>query len=361
MNKRFRKAAGRPTIYPGGTERAMDDTARQKEVDRLNETIRTLMKKNGDLEQVIGDLEEKLFRCPITGLYNETFFRRYVQGAVDVSLDVHADGALLFISIDRFSDVNIRHGSEGANETLRKFAAALPNSVPPDAVLFRLGGALFSCYITWADRGLAAAMAERIRSDTEKADIYVEPITVSIGVVNMSELMDQKTEDRAKLVERLSDRAKRRLDMARRRGMNSVCAEEDFDAEEQAKSDIILVDQEPFRRNLTATILRHNGFAVHEESNGADALDLIQRLKPSLILADLYIPGIDSIALRARLRQSSEFSRIPFVILSDRKSADIALRAYDAGVSHILQRPLLIEELIGVAKNLSAAVERYAG
>jgi GGDEF domain-containing protein len=92
-------------------------------------------------------------------------------------------------------------------------------------------------------------MAERIRSDTEKADIYVEPITVSIGVVNMSELMDQKTEDRAKLVERLSDRAKRRLDMARRRGMNSVCAEEDFDAEEQAKSDIILVDQEPFRRN----------------------------------------------------------------------------------------------------------------
>jgi GGDEF domain-containing protein len=117
----------------------MDDTARQKEVDRLNETIRTLMKKNGDLEQVIGDLEEKLFRCPITGLYNETFFRRYVQGAVDVSLDVHADGALLFISIDRFSDVNIRHGSEGANETLRKFAAALPNSVPPDAVLFRLG------------------------------------------------------------------------------------------------------------------------------------------------------------------------------------------------------------------------------
>lgn len=339
----------------------MDSEKQQNEIERLKKTIRVLMKKNGDLERTIGDLEEKLFRCPITGLYNETFFARYIHGAVDVSLDVMADGALLFISIDRFSEVNIRHGSEGANETLKKFASALPNSIPSDAVLFRLGGALFSCYIAWADRGLAAALAERIRSDTENSDIYLEPITVSIGVVNMSELMDQKDEDRAALVAGLSDRAKRRLDIARKKGMNAVCAEEDFDAEEQGKHDVVLIDQDQFRRNLAATVLRHHNFIVHEESNGADALDLIQRMPPSLIIADLYIPGIDSISLRARLRKSSEFSRIPFIILSDRKSADIALRAYDAGVSMLLQRPILMEELVGVAKNLSATSERHAG
>ena len=339
----------------------MNGEEQQKEIEKLKRTVRLLMKKNGDLERTIGDLEEKLFRCPITGLYNETFFARYIRGAVDVSLDVNADGALLFISIDRFNEVNIRHGSEGANETLKKFALALPNSVPEDAVLFRLGGALFSCYIAWADRGLAAALAERIRSDTETADFYAEPITVSIGVVNMSEMMDQKAEDRATLVELMSDRAKRRLDMARRKGMNAVCAEEDFDVEEQSKQDIVLIDLDQFRRNLAATLLRHHGFAVHEESNGADALELIQRIQPSLIIADLYIPGIDSIALRARLRRTSEYSRIPFLILSDRKSADIALRAYEAGVSALLQRPILIEELVGLAKNLSAMSERHVG
>jgi diguanylate cyclase (GGDEF)-like protein len=333
----------------------------QEEVDRLNETVRALTTKNSELERKIGDLEEKLFRCPITGLYNENFFRRYIRGAVDVSLDVNADGALLFISIDHFSEVNIRHGSAGANETLKKFALALPNSVPPETVVFRMGGALFACYIAWADRGLAAALAERIRSDTETADIYVEPITVSIGVVNMSELTDQKSEDRAQLVERLSDRAKRRLDIARRKGMNSVCAEEDFDVEEEAKRAVVLIDQEPFRRELFATLLRHHGFAVHEESNGADALNLIQREHPALIVADLYIPGLDSISLREKLRESSDLARIPYVIVSDRRSADIASRAYDAGVTVILQRPILIEELIGLAKNLSAWSERHAG
>lgn len=332
----------------------MNASQLKKQVDQLNETIQSLMKKNDELERTIGNLEEQLFRCPITGLYNEGFFQKYIRGAVDISLDVRADGALLFISIDRFSEVNIRHGSEIANETLRKFAAALPNSLPPEAILFRLSGALFSCYLTWADRGLGAAIADRIRSDTETADIYVEPITVSIGVVNMSELMDQKETDRAELVETLSDRAKRRLDIARKRGMNSVCAEEDFDVEDSAKRDVVIADLDPFRRELFAAILRNQGFSIHEESNGADALDLIQRIKPALIISDLYTPGLDAVALRMRLRESSDTARIPFIIIGDRKDASLAARAYEAGVSGFLQRPVLIEELVGLSKNLSA-------
>ncbi len=332
-----------------------------KTVEKLEETIRSLAARNGELERTIGDLEEKLFRCPITGLYNEAFFRRYIRGAVDISLDVQADGALLFISIDRFSGVNLRHGSEGANETLKKFASALPNSVTPDAVLFRLSGALFACYLAWADKGLGAAIAENIRSTTAASEIYLEPITVSIGVVNMSEVMDQSDEDRQRLVERLSDRAKRRLDIARREGMNTVRADEDFDALELARKDVVLVDQDPFRIQLFSSMLKNSGFAVREETNGADALESIQKKHPALVIADLYIPGLDAFALREKMREQSETARVPYLVITERKSPDIAERAYAAGVTLLLQRPVLIEELIGLAKNLTEASDRHAG
>jgi diguanylate cyclase (GGDEF)-like protein len=330
------------------------------ELARLRELARTLSARNEALELEVDHLEEKLFHCPLTGLHNEGFFQRYIPGAIDISLDMESDGALLFISIDRFSEVNIVHGSEIANETLRKFAAFLPNSVPPDSLLFRLSGALFSCYLPQADKERGAAVAERIRADIQGADIFVEPMTVSIGVVNIAEFSEQVDVDRGVLTERLLDRAKRRLGIARKLGFNAVCAESGNEADDGPRREVLLADHDAFRRKLLAEVLRGQGFDVREAVSGGEALDAVNRQAPSLVIAEFTIPGLDALTLRARLRASTELSRIPFLLIADRKSADNAARAYELGVSAFLQRPLIVEELTGLAKNLAAAGERHA-
>jgi len=312
-----------------------------------------LKARNDSLQRTVSNLEERMIRCPLTGLYNENFFLEYMRGAVDISMDIRADGILLFISIDSLRELNIRFGTDSADETLKKFAAFLPNLIPEEAVSFRLSGALFASYIAGTVRENGVSLAERVRAGVEAADIFVERITVSIGIVAMSEFMEDSGDDRAILVDRILDLAKRRIGLAHRMGSNAVCATNDLDVEAENRLDIVLADADAFRRKLVCALLQSRGFAVHESATGAVALDLATRLQPALVISDLALPGLDAISLRVRMRETTELTRVPFILVTDRKSADIATRAYAAGVSVILQRPILIDEFLGLAQNLT--------
>ncbi len=326
----------------------MDDTERSD----LERRLAVLQAQNAALESSVRNLEERMIRCPLTGLYNEEFFQEYMRGAVDVSLDVHADGVLLFISIDRLSDLNIRLGTATADETIKKFAAFLPKLAPEEAVFFRLSGALFACYLAEVSREFGAALAERVRSGVEGADIFAERITASIGVIAISEFRDQESEDRRLLVERILNQAKIRLGIARRMGANAVCASGAIEASALAERGVVIADADAFRRSLIAELLTAQRFVVHEAASGDAALDTALRNEPSLIIADFALPGLDAVSLRARLRESTELARVPFMMIVDRKSGEVAKRAYALGIAAILQRPILIEEFLGLAENL---------
>jgi len=335
---------------PAAEKRIAELEADRKRLIRIGVALKA---RNDSLQRTINTLEERMIRCPLTGLYNENFFQEYMRGAVDISMDIHADGVLLFISIDSLRELNIRFGTDGADETLKKFASYLPNLIPEEAISFRLSGALFASFIAGAERKNGASLAERVRAGMESADIFVEKITVSIGVVAMSEFMEDSGEDRNILVDRILDLAKRRIGLAHRMGSNAVCATSDLDVEAEGRRDVLLADADAFRRNLVAGMLRTRGFEVHETSSGAAALDLAYTLQPAVVISDLALPGLDAISLRTRMRETTELTRIPFMLITDRKSADIAARAYAAGVSVILQRPVLIDEFLGLAMNLA--------
>jgi two-component system cell cycle response regulator len=342
-----------PEIQQNGSNAEARIAELEADRKRLVRIGLALKAQNDSLQRTLSTLEERMIRCPLTGLYNENFFLEYMKGAVDISMDIRADGILLFISIDSLRELNIRYGTDGADETLKKFAAFLPNLVPEEAVLFRLSGALFASYIAGTERENGASLAERVRAGMEAADIFVEKITVSIGVVAMSEFMEDSGDNRTILVDRILDLAKRRIGLAHRMGSNAVCATSDLDLETEGRLDVLLADSDAFRRNLVSSMLKSRGFAVHETSTGAAALELATRLPPALVISDLALPGFDAISLRVRMRETTELSRVPFILVTDRKSADIAARAYAAGVSVILQRPILIDEILGLVMNLT--------
>ncbi len=318
----------------------------------LEHTISVLQAQNAALERSVRNLEERMIRCPLTGLYNEDFFQEYMRGAVDVTLEMSADGALLFISIDDLSDINIRFGSAVADETIKKFAVFLPALAPAEAIFFRLNGALFACYVAALSPEMGAALAERIRFGVESAEIFADRATVSIGVVALSELREQGGDDRKALVGLILNRAKARLGLARRMGSNAVCGSGADEADEGAQAKVILADADAFRRSLVAEMLKARGYSVHEASTGVDALEAAARMETALVVCDLALPGLDAVSLRGRMRESTELARIPFLMIVDRKNAELATRAYALGVSVILQRPILIAEFYGLVHNL---------
>jgi DNA-binding NarL/FixJ family response regulator len=94
---------------------------------------------------------------------------------------------------------------------------------------------------------------------------------------------------------------------------------------------IVVVDDHPlFRKGLAELIRSEGGFAVcGEADNASDAMDVIRKLSPDLVIVDLSLPGANGIELIKNIR--AEFSRLPILVLSMHDESLYALRSLRAG------------------------------
>jgi DNA-binding NarL/FixJ family response regulator len=94
---------------------------------------------------------------------------------------------------------------------------------------------------------------------------------------------------------------------------------------------IVIVDDHPlFRKGLQELIHSEGSFAVcGEAANAAEAMEVIRKLHPDLVIADLSLPGTNGIELIKNIR--AEFAELPILVLSMHDESLYALRAMRAG------------------------------
>lgn len=97
-------------------------------------------------------------RDPLTELYN----RRYFQEALDKALVREGGGALLFLDLDQFKDVNELSGHHAGDRLLRMVADTLHQELGHRGVIARLGGDEFAMLIEGADEQRAVRTAQHI-------------------------------------------------------------------------------------------------------------------------------------------------------------------------------------------------------
>ncbi|QFT47555.1 Phosphate regulon transcriptional regulatory protein PhoB [Roseivivax sp. THAF40] len=113
---------------------------------------------------------------------------------------------------------------------------------------------------------------------------------------------------------------------------------------------ILVVDDDPIFLDLVAVRLEQKGLtdltlAVSSE----DALKVIDaQITPfDCILLDILMPGIDGIELCALLRQRSEYRATPIIMITATQEAESMDRAFDAGATDFLRKPLDDIDLTG--------------
>jgi two-component system, OmpR family, alkaline phosphatase synthesis response regulator PhoP len=84
---------------------------------------------------------------------------------------------------------------------------------------------------------------------------------------------------------------------------------------------ILVIDDEPYIRELLQYTLEKEGYAVISAASGEEGLDLARRNHPALILLDLMLPGIDGIDVCRRLKREARTAKIP-IIMATAKSED---------------------------------------
>lgn len=106
---------------------------------------------------------------------------------------------------------------------------------------------------------------------------------------------------------------------------------------------ILVVDDDPKIRRLMKVELRASDFPVSEAADGEQALDVVAREEPSLVLLDLMLPGIDGMEVLRRIRESSS---VPVIIISARNQDQDRIRGLQLGADDYITKPFNTEEVI---------------
>jgi len=116
---------------------------------------------------------------------------------------------------------------------------------------------------------------------------------------------------------------------------------------------LLIVEDDPDIRALLDTTLRFKDHRVVTASNGKEALEIIQKERPTLVIADIMMPHLDGFGLVHRIRLNPETRLIPVVFITATYVApedkDFALRI---GATRFIQKPVDIDKFIEMVEDL---------
>ncbi|HZO11662.1 MAG TPA: ATP-binding protein, partial [Polyangiaceae bacterium] len=117
----------------------------------------------------------------------------------------------------------------------------------------------------------------------------------------------------------------------------------------EATTRILVVDDNRDMREYLRRILSGQWHVI-TVSDGAAALEVIQRDPPDLVLADVMMPGLDGFGLLQAMRADKRTKAVPFVMLSARAGEEARIEGFDAGVDDYLIKPFSARELLARVK-----------
>jgi two-component system chemotaxis response regulator CheY len=120
---------------------------------------------------------------------------------------------------------------------------------------------------------------------------------------------------------------------------------------------ILVVDDSKMMRHVVVNYLRDFGYSTVWEADSVDsARKILQMTTVRLILSDWHMPGGDGIELLKYVRETPEFSAIPFVMVTTERQRESIVEAVKAGVQAFMCKPLEKDKLFDKLESLS---EKY--
>jgi DNA-binding NtrC family response regulator len=108
---------------------------------------------------------------------------------------------------------------------------------------------------------------------------------------------------------------------------------------------ILVVDDELGIRALLSEILTDEGHAVELAENAAQARAVRERLKPELVLLDIWMPDVDGISLLKEWGASGQLT-MPVIMMSGHGTIDTAVEATKYGAMAFLEKPITLQKLL---------------
>jgi CheY-like chemotaxis protein len=103
---------------------------------------------------------------------------------------------------------------------------------------------------------------------------------------------------------------------------------------------ILIVDDNPLNMKLVSFLLAKRGYDVRCAADGEEALELLQEFRPTLILMDMQMPGIDGFELTRRLKADPATRGIVVIAVTAYAMKGDEQRVREAGCDGYLAKPI---------------------
>ena len=106
---------------------------------------------------------------------------------------------------------------------------------------------------------------------------------------------------------------------------------------------ILYIEDNLENRTLAQRILMASGYEVVVAASGAEGLALAARERPTLILVDINMPGIDGYTVTSQLREMPHLARVPIIALTANVMRGDREKTLAAGCDGYIQEPIDID------------------
>ncbi len=103
---------------------------------------------------------------------------------------------------------------------------------------------------------------------------------------------------------------------------------------------LLVVEDDPDGQEVVARLLRHHKIAADVVYTAEDALDLLAANHYSGAIFDLALPGMDGWSLLETVQNNNHTAALPCVAITAYHSADVAVKAMEAGFVAYFPKPL---------------------
>ena len=113
---------------------------------------------------------------------------------------------------------------------------------------------------------------------------------------------------------------------------------------------ILVVEDTPANIQTLSAILKEEGYQISIATNGRQALEALERVRPDLILLDIMMPEMDGFETCRRIKASEAWREIPIIFLTAKTDTADIVRGFELGAVDYVAKPFNAHELLARVK-----------
>lgn len=113
---------------------------------------------------------------------------------------------------------------------------------------------------------------------------------------------------------------------------------------------VLIVDDVGKNLQVLGSILYDAGYEIAMADNGLSALEILESIRPDIILLDIMMPEMDGFEVCDKIKELDDFKAVPIIFLTAKSETDSIIKGFEHGAADYVTKPFNSQELLARVK-----------